>query len=84
MWLRIVLPKVNPEGIEAPTRCIYAGCQGRKFYLRQVVRKPLRDTVYQAVVVHRYQCLRVRTHLSGLAAGDDVCSDRRLAPKGWP
>jgi len=58
MRLRIVLPKVNPEVIEVPTRCVYAGCRGRKFHLRQAVIKPLRDTVYHEVVVHRYQCLK--------------------------
>lgn len=58
MRLRIVLPKVIPETITAPTRCAYAGCHGRKFHLRQEVMKPLRDTVYQEVVVHRYQCLK--------------------------
>ncbi len=58
MRLRIVLPKVNPELIEVPTRCAYAGCGGRKFHLRQEVTKPLRDTVYHEVVVHRYQCLK--------------------------
>ncbi len=42
MRLRIVLPKVNPEAIEVPTRCAYAGCSGSKFYLRQEVAKPLR------------------------------------------
>jgi len=44
MRLRILLPKVNPEAITVPTRCAYAGCSGRKFYLRQEVAKPLRDT----------------------------------------
>jgi transposase-like protein len=58
MRLRIILPKVNPEVIEVPTRCAYAGCRGRKFHLRQAVTKPLRDTVYHEVVVHRYQCLK--------------------------
>jgi hypothetical protein len=60
MRLRIVLPKVTPEAITTPTRCASAGCHGRKFHLRQEVRKPLRDTVYQEVVVHRYQCLKCR------------------------
>jgi hypothetical protein len=58
MRLQIVLPKVNPDAIEVPTRCAYAGCPGRKFHLRQAVRKPLRDTVYQEVVVHRYHCVK--------------------------
>ena len=51
--LRIVLPKVTPEAITVPTRCAYAGCGGSKWYLRQAVAKPLRDTVYHEVQVHR-------------------------------
>src|SRR5256712_8591250 len=60
MRLRIVLPKVNPEAITVPTRCAYAGCGGRKLHLRQEVAKPLRDTVYHEVQVHRYECLRCK------------------------
>ncbi len=58
MRLRIVLPKVTPEAIEVPTRCAYTSCDGRKFHFRQEVAKPLRDTVYHEVQVHRYQCLK--------------------------
>ncbi len=58
MRLRILLPKVNPEAITVPTQCAYAGCAGRKFHLRQEVKKSLRDTVYQEVQVHRYECLK--------------------------
>jgi hypothetical protein len=53
MRLRIVLPKVKPEVIAVPTRCVYAGCGGRKFHLRQHVIKPVRDTVYQQAQVPR-------------------------------
>ncbi|HEY6409411.1 MAG TPA: hypothetical protein VIY29_18280 [Ktedonobacteraceae bacterium] len=60
MRLRIVLPKVKPEAMTVPTRCAYAGCDGRKLYLRQEVAKPLRDTVYQEVQAHRYQCLKCK------------------------
>ncbi len=60
MRLRILLPKVKPEAISVPTQCVYAGCGGRKFHLRQEVRKPLRDTVYQEVQVPRYQCLKCK------------------------
>src|SRR5260370_40138654 len=60
MRLRIVLPKVNAQAITVPTRCADAGCGGRKFHLRQEVRKPLRDTVYQEVQVPRYQCLKCK------------------------
>src|SRR5947199_9741164 len=60
MRLRIVLPKVNPEAMTCPRRCSHARCGGRTFHLRQEVTKPLRDTVYQEVQVHRYQCLRCK------------------------
>src|SRR5436853_1382402 len=60
MRLRIVLPKVKPETITVPTRCAYTGCGGSKVYLRQEVAKPLRDTVYHQVQVHRYQCLKCK------------------------
>ena len=60
MRLRIVLPKVNPEAIAVPTVCVYAGCGGRTFHVRQEVTKALRDTVYHEVQVHRYQCLRCK------------------------
>ena len=60
MRLRIVLPKVTPEAITVPTRCAYTGCRGSKFHLRQEVAKPLRDTVYHEVHVHRYQCLKCK------------------------
>jgi hypothetical protein len=58
MRLRIVLAKVNPETIAVPTRCAYAGCAGRKFYLRQEVAKALRERVYHEVQVHRDQCVK--------------------------
>src|SRR5947199_4041333 len=60
MRLRIVLPKVNPEAIDVPTRCAYPDCHGRKFQLKRRVTKALRDTVYHKVQVHRYQCLKCK------------------------
>jgi Transposase IS66 family len=60
MRLRIILPKVNPDVITVPTHCAYTGCHGRKFFLRQTVTKPLRDTVYHEVQVQRYQCLKCK------------------------
>ena len=50
MRLRIVLPKVNPEAIVAPTRCIAADCSGRTVHFHQEVRKSLRDTVYETIL----------------------------------
>jgi hypothetical protein len=58
MRLYLLLPKVEPEKWEEPTRCVYPGCAGRRFRLHQPVKKPLRDTIYQEVQVYRYQCLK--------------------------
>ncbi len=58
MRLHLLVPKVNPEKIIAPSKCSYANCSGRKFRLHQPVNKALRDTVYQHVEVHRYECLK--------------------------
>src|SRR5260221_8056038 len=60
MRLELLLPPVDPEEWEAPSLCPYAGCGGRHFRLHQVVGKPVRDTIYQAVTARRYQCLRCR------------------------
>jgi hypothetical protein len=53
MRLRIVLPKVSPEAIEVSILCVYAACAGRRFHFRQEVAKPLQETIYHEVVVHR-------------------------------
>jgi len=58
MRLHLLLPKVKPEKIAVPSKCPFANCEGRGFRLHQPVRKALRDTVYQQVEVHRYQCLK--------------------------
>lgn len=58
MRLHLLLPKVNPEKIAVPSKCPLAPCEGRRFHLHQPVSKALRDTVYQQVEVHRYQCLK--------------------------
>ena len=80
MRLRIVLPKVNPEAITVPTRCAYAGCGGRKFHLRQEVAKPLRDTVYHEVQVHRYQCLRCKRTFRVYPEGTSRAQTSRVRP----
>ena len=49
MRLVILLPNVKPEAITIPTRGGYAGCEGKKYHLRQAMAKPLRDTMYQEV-----------------------------------
>jgi transposase-like protein len=58
MRLQLLLPKVKPEQITAPTTCVDPKCRGRKFRFHQPVSKALRDTVYHQVQAHRYQCLK--------------------------
>ena len=71
MQLELILPKVVPMEIRAPTVCPYKGCDGRHFRFHQAVEKPLRDTGYRKVVAHRYEGLRCkrtfRVHLQGVA-----------------
>lgn len=63
MRLQLILPRVEPDEIEPPSECPSEDCDGTCFQLWQKVEKPLRDTQYTKVVVHRYQCLRCfRTH----------------------
>ena len=82
MRLRIILPKVNPEAITVPTRCVYAGCRGSKFHLRQEVTKPLRETVYHEVQVHRSQCVKCKRTFRVYPEGRRLCRPRS-ASKGW-
>lgn len=58
MRLHLLLPKVNPSKRPAPTTCVFSGCSGKRFRFHQPVSKSLRDTIYQRVEAHRYQCLK--------------------------
>jgi transposase-like protein len=58
MRLNLLLPRVEPDVYQEPKACPYPGCRGKRFHLRQEVRKPLRDTVLHEVVARRYECLR--------------------------
>jgi len=58
MRLQLILPRVVPTEVHAPTICPYEGCDGRHFQIHQAVEKPLRDTRYPKVVAYRYVCLR--------------------------
>jgi hypothetical protein len=58
MRLQLILPRVEPGKIEIPAVCPYEGCEGRHFRHHQEVDKPLMDTRYDSVTVHRYECLR--------------------------
>jgi hypothetical protein len=57
MRLKLLLPRVEPSEFEEPSVCQKANCGGKRFHLRQEVRKPVRETVYRAVTARRYECL---------------------------
>jgi transposase-like protein len=57
MRLHLLLPKVDPKALAAPSKCTYADCQSKLVRLHQPVSKALRDTVHQQVQVYRYRCL---------------------------
>lgn len=59
MRLKLILPVVDVETYEKREECPY-GCGGKEFWLRQVVRKPVRDSTYSEVVARRYECLQCR------------------------
>jgi transposase-like protein len=59
MRLKLILPVVDVETYEKAEECPY-GCGGQEFWLRQVVRKPVRDSTYSEVVARRYECLDCR------------------------
>jgi transposase-like protein len=58
MRLKLLLPRVEPSVFEEPSVCPYEKCGGKRFHLRQEVRKSVRDTVYSEVTARRYECLR--------------------------
>jgi hypothetical protein len=58
MHLRLILPRVEPTVITLPSTCPYENCGGKHFTFHQKVDKAVRDTVYDEVVAHRYECVR--------------------------
>ena len=58
MRLHLILPRVEPEQFVLPTVCPNAGCGGQHFRRHQRVAKSVLDTVYEAVMAERYECLR--------------------------
>jgi hypothetical protein len=58
MRLRLILPRVEPTVITPPSTCPYENCGGKHFGLHQKVDKAVRDTVYNDLMAHRYECLR--------------------------
>jgi transposase-like protein len=64
MRLRMILPQVEPEVMEAPEVCSHPDCGGKHFKVHQrQCKKLLRDTQYDQVTAHRRRCLHCgRTH----------------------
>jgi transposase-like protein len=60
MRFELILPRVEPTEFQMPVVCPHRGCQGSHFEHHQEVDKPLKDTIYEAVFVHRYRCLRCK------------------------
>jgi hypothetical protein len=56
MRLNLRLPEVKPEHFVLPKSCPRAGCQGKRFYPRQKVKKKVVDAKYKEVEAWRYQC----------------------------
>lgn len=59
MRLKLILPVVDVETYEKPEECPY-GCGGQEFWLRQAVKKAVRDSSQQEVIARRYECLHCR------------------------
>ncbi|MCI0608222.1 MAG: hypothetical protein L0Z71_04070 [Anaerolineae bacterium] len=56
MRLNLRLPEVKPDHIVIPKHCPTAGCNGKRFYPRQKVKKKVVDAKYKQVEAWRYQC----------------------------
>jgi transposase-like protein len=62
MRIKVQLPKVEPDQYDEPTKCPYAGCNGRHFKPHGVKgqAKLLRDPQIREVIAYRYECLHCR------------------------
>jgi transposase-like protein len=59
MRLKLILPVVDVEKYNQPEECPY-GCKGKEFWLRQAVKKQVRDSSHSEVIARRYECLQCR------------------------
>ena len=59
MRLKLILPVVEVEKYIKPAECPYE-CGGKEFWMRQEVKKQVRDTQHKEVRVRRYECLNCR------------------------
>lgn len=58
MRLNLILPQVEPTKYGEPKKCANPECKGKRFYVRQEVKKRVRDTKCEEVTAKRYECLR--------------------------
>jgi transposase-like protein len=54
----MLLPRVEPSEFKVPAVCPYASCRGKHIEHHQTVVKPVKDTQYRTVWIHRYRCVR--------------------------
>ena len=59
MRLKLILPVVEAEKYSKPEECPF-GCGGKEYWMRQEVKKHVRDTQHDEVTVRRYECLTCR------------------------
>ena len=59
MRLKLIMPVVEAEEYVKPEECRHS-CGGKEFWLRQEVKKQVRDTHDEEVRVRRYECLNCR------------------------
>ena len=59
MRLKLILPVVEAEKYNQPAECPF-GCGGQAYWMRQEVKKQVRDTQHDEVSVRRYECLHCR------------------------
>jgi transposase-like protein len=59
MRLKLILPMVEVGKYTKPEECPY-GCGGKEFWLRQAVKKQVRDSTQSEVLARRYECLDCR------------------------
>jgi hypothetical protein len=63
MRVRIILPKVTLRRSRFPHDVPMLAVMEASFTCERRVAKPLRDTVYHEVQLHRYQCLKCKRTL---------------------
>ena len=81
MRLKLILPVVEVEKHEKPEECLY-GCGGKEFWLRQEVRKPVRDRTHSEVIARRYECLHCHRTFECIRRGS-IRSSFRKERWGW-